>query len=93
MLPDRIRPLGICTRSAEPAQASAAVSLGRLFAAMVAAIEDRAAPPQPDFARGALVPSIVAAIGRSEIERRWVRVDVEDVFRLPARRSQKEHPA
>lgn len=63
-------------------QASAALSLGRLYAAMIGAIEGTGPPPQPDFARGAQVQSIVAALERSEIERRWIVVEPAGAYQM-----------
>lgn len=53
--------------------APAAISLGRLFANMLDAVDGRG-KPLPDFQRGAHVQDLVEAIERSQAERRWQTV-------------------
>lgn len=63
-------------RAARPDEASAAISLGRLYASMLDAIET-GGDAEPSFARGAHVQAIVEALERSQQERRWQALPIE----------------
>lgn len=63
-------------REARDDDATASISLGRLFAHMLDAIE-HGVRAQPDFQRGAHVHDIVATVERSQVERKWQRVVAE----------------
>jgi predicted dehydrogenase len=69
-------------RPAKGDDASVAISLGRLYSNMVRAIND-GTEARPNFRRGALVQSIVAAVQRSEQSRSWQRVEPEETLTTP----------
>lgn len=70
-------------RPSRAGDAPVSISLGRLFANMIRAIR-LGGSVTPDFARGALVQEIVAAVERSQVERRWQPIPITSPATLPA---------